>query len=102
MYSAVDGLPGDFHLVHYGARAQGGAALLVTEMTDVSADARITPGCAGIYNDEHQRAWARIVDFVHTYTDTKISLQLGHAGPKGSTKVPWEGKTNRLIRAIGR
>jgi anthraniloyl-CoA monooxygenase len=96
MYSAVDGLPGDFHLVHYGARAQGGAALLVTEMTDVSADARITPGCAGIYNDEHQRAWTRIVDFVHTYTDTKISLQLGHAGPKGSTKVPWEGEDEPL------
>ena len=96
MYSAVDGLPGDFHLVHYGARAQGGAALLVTEMTDVSADARITPGCAGIYNDEHQRAWTRIVDFVHAYTDTKISLQLGHAGPKGSTKVPWEGEDEPL------
>lgn len=96
MYSAVDGLPGDFHLVHYGARAQGGAALLVTEMTDVSADARITPGCAGIYNDEHQRAWGRIVDFVHAYSAAKISLQLGHAGPKGSTKVPWESEDEPL------
>ena len=96
MYSAVDGLPGDFHLVHYGARAQGGAALLVTEMTDVSADARITPGCAGIYTDEHERAWKRIVDFVHAHTATKISLQLGHAGPKGSTKVPWEGEDEPL------
>ncbi|HEY2447171.1 MAG TPA: bifunctional salicylyl-CoA 5-hydroxylase/oxidoreductase [Rhizomicrobium sp.] len=96
MYSAVDGLPGDFHLVHYGARAQGGAALLVTEMTDVSADARITPGCAGLYNEEHERAWKRIVDFVHTHTDTKISLQLGHAGPKGSTRVPWEGEDEPL------
>ncbi|HET7814806.1 MAG TPA: FAD-dependent monooxygenase, partial [Candidatus Baltobacteraceae bacterium] len=96
MYSARDGTPDDFHLVHYGARAQGGAALLVTEMTDVSADARITPGCACLYNEEHERAWARIVDFVHGHTDTKISLQLGHAGPKGSTKVPWEGEDEPL------
>ncbi|HEX3431105.1 MAG TPA: bifunctional salicylyl-CoA 5-hydroxylase/oxidoreductase [Rhizomicrobium sp.] len=96
MYSAMDGTPDDFHLVHYGARAQGGAALLITEMTDVSADARITPGCAGLYNDEHQRAWTRIVGFVHGHTDTKISLQLGHAGPKGSTKVPWEGEDEPL------
>jgi anthraniloyl-CoA monooxygenase len=96
MYSATEGTPDDFHLVHYGARAQGGAALLVTEMTDVSADARITPGCAGLYRDEHERAWTRIVDFVHGHTDTKISLQLGHAGPKGSTKVPWEGEDEPL------
>jgi len=96
MYSAADGLPGDFHLVHYGARAQGGAALLVTEMTDVSADARITPACAGLYSDDHERAWTRIVDFVHAHTDTKISMQLGHAGPKGSTKVPWEGEGEPL------
>ncbi|MGH6877010.1 MAG: bifunctional salicylyl-CoA 5-hydroxylase/oxidoreductase [Rhizomicrobium sp.] len=96
MYSAVDGVPGDFHLVHYGARAQGGAALLVTEMTDVSADARITPGCAGMYSEEHQHAWKRIVDFVHAQTEAKISLQLGHAGPKGSTKVPWEGEDEPL------
>jgi anthraniloyl-CoA monooxygenase len=96
MYSAVDGLPGDFHLVHYGARAQGGAALLVTEMTDISADARITPGCAGIYNDEHVRGWKRIMDFVHTHTEARVALQLGHAGPKGSTKVPWEGEDQPL------
>jgi anthraniloyl-CoA monooxygenase len=96
MYSAVDGMPGDFHLVHYGSRAQGGAALVVTEMTDVSADARITPGCAGIYNEEHERGWKRIVDFVHAGTDAKIALQLGHAGPKGSTKVPWEGEDQPL------
>ncbi|MGH6889291.1 MAG: bifunctional salicylyl-CoA 5-hydroxylase/oxidoreductase [Rhizomicrobium sp.] len=96
MYSAKDGVPGDFHLVHYGARAQGGAALVVTEMTDVSADARITPGCAGIYTDEHERAWKRIVDFVHTNSDARIALQLGHAGPKGSTKVPWEGEDEPL------
>ncbi|HEX9159081.1 MAG TPA: bifunctional salicylyl-CoA 5-hydroxylase/oxidoreductase, partial [Rhizomicrobium sp.] len=96
MYSAADGTPDDFHLVHYGARAQGGAALLVTEMTDVSADARITPGCAGLYNDEQEHAWKRITDFVHGHSDTKISLQLGHAGPKGSTKVPWEGEDEPL------
>jgi anthraniloyl-CoA monooxygenase len=96
MYSAVDGLPDDFHLVHYGARAQGGASLVVTEMTDVSADARITPGCAGLYTDEHQAAWKRIVDFVHRETPAKICLQLGHAGPKGSTKVPWEGDDEPL------
>src|ERR1041385_3903870 len=91
MYSAVDGVPGDFHLVHYGARAQGGASLVLTEMTDVSADARITPGCAGLYTDEQMQAWKRIVDFVHKETPAKICLQLGHAGPKGSTRVPWEG-----------
>jgi anthraniloyl-CoA monooxygenase len=96
MYSAVDGMPGDFHLVHYGSRAQGGAALVVTEMTDVSADARITPGCTGLYSDEHERGWKRIVDFVHAGTDAKIALQLGHAGPKGSTKVPWEGEDQPL------
>jgi anthraniloyl-CoA monooxygenase len=96
MYSAVDGLPGDFHLVHYGARAQGGASLVVTEMTDVSADARITPGCAGLYTDEQQAAWTRIVEFVHRETRAKICLQLGHAGPKGSTKVPWEGDDEPL------
>ena len=96
MYSAVDGMPGDFHLVHYGSRAQGGAALVVTEMTDISADSRITPGCAGLYNDEHQSGWKRIVDFVHANTDARIALQLGHAGPKGSTKVPWEGEDQPL------
>jgi anthraniloyl-CoA monooxygenase len=96
MYSALDGMPGDFHLVHYGSRAQGGAALVVTEMTDVSADARITPGCAGIYSDEHESGWKRIVEFVHAGTDAKIALQLGHAGPKGSTKVPWEGEDQPL------
>ena len=90
-YSAEDGTPNDFHLVHYGARAQGGAALLYTEMTNVSPEARITPGCAGIYTDEHETAWRRIVDFVHTNTSVKIAMQLGHAGPKGSTKVGWDG-----------
>jgi anthraniloyl-CoA monooxygenase len=90
-YSAVDGCPNDFHLVHYGTRAQGGAGLVYTEMTCVSADGRITPGCAGIYAPEHVDAWKRVVDFVHANSQAKICLQLGHAGPKGSTKVGWEG-----------
>jgi len=91
MYSARDGDPNDFHLVHYGARAQGGAGLLYTEMTCVSAEGRITPGCAGLYRPEHVEAWRRIVDFVHANTGAKFCLQLGHSGPKGSTKVGWEG-----------
>ncbi|HYC02228.1 MAG TPA: bifunctional salicylyl-CoA 5-hydroxylase/oxidoreductase [Azospirillaceae bacterium] len=91
MYSAVDGTPGDFHLVHYGSRALGGAGLIFTEMTCPSADARITPGCTGLYAPEHLAAWKRIVDFVHANGEAKICLQLGHAGPKGSTKVGWEG-----------
>ncbi|HEV7659564.1 MAG TPA: bifunctional salicylyl-CoA 5-hydroxylase/oxidoreductase [Allosphingosinicella sp.] len=91
MYSAEDGTPGDFHLVHYGARAQGGAGLLYTEMTCVSAEGRITPGCAGLYAPEHVAAWKRIVDFVHANSAAKFCLQLGHSGPKGSTKVGWEG-----------
>jgi anthraniloyl-CoA monooxygenase len=90
MYSAVDGMPDDFHLVHYGARAQGGAGLLFTEMTDVSAEGRISPGCAGLYTDGHEAAWKRIVDFVHGKTPAKICLQMGHAGPKGSTQLGWE------------
>ncbi len=90
MYSAVEGAVGDFHLVHYGARAQGGAGLVFTEMTDVSAEARITPGCAGLYAPAHVAAWKRIVDFVHQHSQAKIALQLGHAGPKGSTQRGWE------------
>jgi anthraniloyl-CoA monooxygenase len=90
MYSCADGTPNDFYLVHLGARAQGGAGLVFTEMTCVAADARISPGCAGMYRDEHVPAWTRIVDFVHTYTKAKIALQLGHAGPKGSTQRGWE------------
>lgn len=90
MYSAEDGLPGDWHLVHYGSRAMGGAALIMTEMTNISQDARISPGCTGIYNDAHEAAWKRIVDFVHSGTDARIGLQLGHAGPKGSTQLGWE------------
>ena len=90
-YSAVDGTPTDHHFVHLGARAMGGAAMVFTEMTCVSADARITPACTGMYAPEHATAWKRIVDFVHGYTDAKIAMQLGHAGAKGSTRVPWEG-----------
>ncbi|HEX8216175.1 MAG TPA: FAD-dependent monooxygenase, partial [Allosphingosinicella sp.] len=91
MYSATEGTPDDFHLVHYGTRAQGGAGLVYTEMTCVSAEGRITPGCTGMYAPEHVAAWQRIVDFVHAYSKAKICLQLGHSGPKGSTKVGWEG-----------
>jgi anthraniloyl-CoA monooxygenase len=90
-YSAVDGTPNDWHLVHLGSRALGGAALVFTEMTDVSADARISPGCTGMYSDAHEAAWKRIVDFVHTHSAAKICLQLGHAGRKGATKRMWEG-----------
>jgi anthraniloyl-CoA monooxygenase len=91
VYSATDGTPNDFHLVHYGTRAQGGAGLVYTEMTCVSAEGRITPGCAGLYAPEHVPAWKRIVDFVHSNSRAKFCLQLGHSGPKGSTRVGWEG-----------
>ena len=91
MYSAVDGVAGDFHMVHLGARALGGAAMVVTEMTCVSPEGRITPACAGLWNDEQQAAWKRIVDFVHSNTDARIALQLGHSGRKGSTRRAWEG-----------
>jgi anthraniloyl-CoA monooxygenase len=91
MYSARDGTPNDFHLVHYGTRAQGGAGLVYTEMTCVSAEGRISPGCAGLYAPEHLAAWKRIVDFVHASTHARFCLQLGHSGPKGSTKIGWEG-----------
>lgn len=91
-YSAVDGVPGDHHLVHLGARAMGGAGLVFCEMTCTSPDARITPGCPGLWNAEQARAWKRIVDFVHGHTSAKIAMQLGHAGAKGSTRVPWEGE----------
>ena len=96
MYSATNGVAGDFHLVHLGARAHGGAGLVYTEMTCVSAKGRITPGDAGMYCDEHTVAWRRIVDFVHQQSKAKIALQLGHAGPKGSTKLPWEGTDQPL------
>jgi anthraniloyl-CoA monooxygenase len=91
MYSAVDGVPTDFHLVHLGSRALGGAGLVMTEMVCVSAAGRITPGCAGIYTAEQEQAWARVVDFVHRESTAKIGIQLGHSGRKGSTKLMWEG-----------
>jgi anthraniloyl-CoA monooxygenase len=91
MYSAVDGTPNDFHFVHYGERAIGGAGLLFTEMTCVSPEGRISPGCTGMWNADHVAAWKRIVDFVHTQSKAKICLQLGHSGGKGSTKLGWEG-----------
>jgi anthraniloyl-CoA monooxygenase len=96
MYSAIDGLPSDWHLVHYGALAKGGAGLVYTEMTNVSAEGRITPSCTGIYNDEHTIAWRRITDFVHAHTAAKIAMQIGHAGPKGATLEPWKWDPKRL------
>ena len=90
-YSAVDGCVGDWHMAHLGSRAMGGAALVMAEMTCVSADARITPFCPGMYAPAHTMAWKRIVDFVHQNTDAKIGLQLGHAGAKGSTRAMWDG-----------
>jgi anthraniloyl-CoA monooxygenase len=90
-YSAVDGVAGDYHLAHLGARALGGAALVFAEMTCVSADARITPYCPGMYTPEHTQTWKRIVDFVHQHSDAAIALQLGHAGAKGSTRAMWDG-----------
>jgi anthraniloyl-CoA monooxygenase len=89
-YSCVDGTPDDYYLVHLGSRAHGGAGLVFTEMVCVAAYARISPGCAGLYRPEHLPAWKRIVDYVHARTSAKIALQLGHAGPKGSTQVGWE------------
>jgi anthraniloyl-CoA monooxygenase len=89
-YKAVDGCPADWHLVHYGERAKGGAGLVFTEMTCVSPEGRITPGCTGMYAPEHEVAWKRIVDFVHAETNAKICCQLGHSGPKGSTQLGWE------------
>jgi len=91
MYSAVDGVPNDFHFVHYGERAIGGAGLIFTEMTCVSPEGRISPGCTGMWNPQHVAAWKRIVDFVHAQSKAKICLQLGHSGGKGSTKLGWEG-----------
>jgi anthraniloyl-CoA monooxygenase len=96
MYSAVDGVPQDWHLVHYGARAIGGAALMFTEMTCPSPEARITLGCTGLWNDEQERAWAKIVDFVHASSAAKFCLQLGHSGRKGATKLMWEGMDRPL------
>jgi anthraniloyl-CoA monooxygenase len=90
-YMAVDGIPGDYHLMHLGARAVGGAGLVMAEMTCTSPDARITPGCPGLWNEQQQQAWSRIVSWVHTHSDAKIGIQLGHAGAKGSTRREWDG-----------
>jgi anthraniloyl-CoA monooxygenase len=89
-YRAVNGTPTDWHFVHYAERAKGGAGLVFTEMTCVSPEGRITPGCTGLYNEEHEWAWARIVNFIHAETDAKAAIQLGHAGLKGSTQLSWE------------
>src|SRR5438445_43152 len=91
MYSAVDGVPNDFHFVHYRERRRGGAGLIFTEMTCVSPEGRISPGCTGMWNADHVAAWARIVDFVHANSKGKLCLQLGHSGGKGSTRLGWEG-----------
>ncbi|EFH10121.1 bifunctional salicylyl-CoA 5-hydroxylase/oxidoreductase [Pseudoroseomonas cervicalis] len=95
-YSAEDGLPGDWHLVHYGSRATGGAGLIFTEMTCPAPEARITPGCAGLWNDAQEAAWARITRFVHAHGQARIALQLGHAGRKGATKLMWDGMDRPL------
>ncbi len=95
-YSCLDGVPGDFHLVHLGARALGGAGMVVAEMTCPTPDARITPGCPGLWNAAQRDAWKRIVDFVHANSDAKIAMQLGHAGAKGSTRAPWDGEDQPL------
>ena len=88
-YKAVDGVPGDWHFVHYAERAKGGAGLVYTEMTCVSAEGRITPGCTGLYTPKHEAGWKRLVDFVHAETQAKICCQIGHSGRKGSTQVGW-------------
>ncbi|NTV85831.1 MAG: bifunctional salicylyl-CoA 5-hydroxylase/oxidoreductase, partial [Burkholderiaceae bacterium] len=95
-YSANDGVVQDYHLVHLGARALGGAALVMVEMTSPTPEGRITPGCPGLWNDTQATAFKRIVDFVHGQGDARIGLQLGHSGPKGSTRVGWEGNDEPL------
>ena len=89
-YRAVNGTPNEWHFVHYAERAKGGAGLVFTEMTCVSPEGRISPGCTGLYSPEHEVAWKRIVDFVHAETEAKIAIQLGHSGAKGSTQLGWE------------
>src|SRR4029077_18218516 len=96
MYSARDGVPGDFHLVHLGSKALGGAGLAMTVMVCDSPSGRITPGCTGMYNAEQEESWRRITDFVHDRSDAKIGIQLGHSGRKGSTRLMWEGMDDPL------
>jgi anthraniloyl-CoA monooxygenase len=98
MYTSVDGLIGDFHLVHLGSKALGGAGLVMTEMVCVSPEGRITRGCAGLYRPEHEAAFSRLVDFTHQHTPAKIGIQLGHSGRKGSTRLMWEGMDEPLTR----
>ena len=97
-YRATDGLPNDWHFVHYAERAKGGAGMVFTEMTCVSAQGRISPGCAGLYDESHERAWKRLVDFVHAETEAKIAIQLGHSGLKGSTQLGWETSDAPLVQ----
>jgi anthraniloyl-CoA monooxygenase len=96
MYRSVAGTPGEFHTVHIGARALGGAGLIFTEMVCVSPEGRITHGCAGLYSDEHMEAWRRIVAFVHAESEARVCLQLGHSGRRGSTQLPWEASNSSL------
>ncbi len=96
MYSAVEGMPTDWHTVHYGARAIGGAGLVYTEMVCIAPDARITPGCAGLWTDAQEAAWTRIVAFAHANSTAKVCLQLGHAGRKGATRLMWDGMDRPL------
>ncbi|MGB7336854.1 MAG: bifunctional salicylyl-CoA 5-hydroxylase/oxidoreductase, partial [Salaquimonas sp.] len=95
-YKAIDGSPNNWHLVHYGERAKGGAGLVYVEMTCVSAEGRITPGCPGLYSPEHEAKWRELTDFVHSQTDAKICCQIGHSGRKGSTRIGWEGMDKPL------
>ncbi|WP_163851460.1 bifunctional salicylyl-CoA 5-hydroxylase/oxidoreductase [Pseudooceanicola aestuarii] len=95
-YKAVDGCPTDWHFAHYAERAKGGAGLVYTEMTCVSPEGRITPGCPGLYAPEHEAAWRRLCDFVHGQTQAKLCMQIGHSGRKGSTKLGWEGMDDPL------
>ena len=95
-YKAVDGCPTDWHFVHYAERAKGGAGMVYTEMTCVSPEGRITPGCPGLYAPEHEAAWKRLTDFVHAETEAKVCCQIGHAGRKGSTNIGWEGMDRPL------
>jgi anthraniloyl-CoA monooxygenase len=96
-YKAVDGCPTDWHLIHYAERAKGGAGLVYTEMTCVSPEGRITPGCPGLYAPEHEAAWKRLADFIHAETTAKFCIQIGHSGRKGSTCVPWDGGIDRPL-----
>lgn len=98
-YCAEEGLPTDWHLVHYGSRAIGGAGILNTEMICISPEARITPGCAGIWNDAQTTAWKRIVDFVHANSSARLCAQIGHAGRKGATCIPWQGGIDEPLDA---